>query len=91
MLNKSARDISLRACCTQLLLTRWALESSGKNSEPFRGEEAHRALTTTIKKTEIDKFMTRTELNLMQKEYLSWDYIHEVIPTEHRWESFGID
>jgi hypothetical protein len=90
MLNKTPRDIALRACCTQLLLTRWALESASPQTDSLRGEEAYRALTETIKKTEMEKFMTPRESELMRKDYRGWDMVQDILPIELRWESFGI-
>ncbi|KAJ2997199.1 hypothetical protein HDV02_005797 [Globomyces sp. JEL0801] len=87
--------VALRAACTQLLLTRWALESSHKSlpkteTPDSRGIEAFNTLKKTIDATQIHKFMTAREKSLFEKEYGTWDVVEDLIPVESRWESFGM-
>ncbi|KAJ3319961.1 hypothetical protein HDV06_005779 [Boothiomyces sp. JEL0866] len=90
LLNRTPRELALRACCTQLLLTRWTLESAAlSHKNDLRGMEGFKALNETIRKTKINEFMTQRELELMGKDYASWDVVQDIIPTELRWESFG--
>ncbi|KAI8925051.1 hypothetical protein BC831DRAFT_462695 [Entophlyctis helioformis] len=93
-LKRTSREIALRACSTQLLLTRWALEAAAlSNTDPAaldRAQAAHQALQEALDKTGAAEHMTEREKLLLAKPFREWDVSTDIVPVQSRWESFGM-
>ncbi|KAL2919690.1 hypothetical protein HK105_200604 [Polyrhizophydium stewartii] len=88
-LKRTPREIALRACSTQLLLTRWALEASALSAkEPAAA--GFGALTEALAKTSITEHMTARERSLHKLDFGKWDVAEDIVGVQSRWESFGM-
>ncbi|KAJ8325289.1 hypothetical protein QVD99_006045 [Batrachochytrium dendrobatidis] len=94
VLKRTTREIAARACSTQLLLTRWALEASTLSettpSSKERAQAGYAALQEALSKTTIMEHMTLNEKALLQKQFGTWDIATDIVAIQNRWESFGM-
>ncbi|KAJ3372002.1 RNA polymerase subunit AC19 [Kappamyces sp. JEL0680] len=98
--------VAERLVATQLLLTRWALETGQRQSkaEPVpasderyatddnsRATQAFSALQKTLSHPSVSDILTAKEREwMLTKKLGSWDLMEDLYPVELRWESLGM-
>ena len=86
IIKRSPKEVAERVCCTHLLLTRCVLESM----DTPENQIANTVLLDSIEKSSVKNWMTSRELELLNKEFKTWDYAADIYETQNRWESLGI-
>lgn len=99
---RTPKELAERVVATQLLLSRWGMESIYKTilSNPSspqqslmkpRIEDGYQTLTKTLEKTHSTiPFTRREKLLLFEKELGAWCSTTDMAEIEARWESFGM-
>ncbi|RKO99604.1 hypothetical protein CXG81DRAFT_27652 [Caulochytrium protostelioides] len=94
---KTAGEIAKRIACTQLLLTRWAVEdflvnrsSDAQDAEgKKRIEDSYNVIQAAVAHPVVAQQFTLLEHRLLKKPLGAWDTEDDLVPVSARWESLG--